>query len=206
MMKMFWQRRTVHLEQQYHAREHIYIPGLTADTIRDFAIRIDENLLLQVAHKRRVRKFIGLPDYEIPPSLLHELNNAGFVWMVGSDFIRKFRYHAAVGQDYEWHDHRVFIKQGRFRQALVHYGDIPEFVLDRARIAQELCIDNFTIHSMLPLPVSFLLTDPVLVGWPALPSIEIHNYGKGNQEIGFVVEEIKGIVIAVWDANAELEV
>jgi len=203
---MFWQRRTVHLEQQDQTGEHIYTPGQTADTIRSFASRIDANLLLQVAHKRRVRKFAGLPDYEIPPSLLQELNNAGFIWTVGSDFIRKFRYHAAVGQDYEWHDHRVFIKQGRFRQAIVYYGDIPEFALDRAQIAKKLGIDNFTIHSMLPLPVRFLITDPVLVGWPALPSIEIRNYGKRNQEIGLAVEEIKGIVIAVWDASGEFEV
>lgn len=166
---MFWRRRTVRLEPQDQAIEQIYTPGQTADTISEFASRIDENLLLQVAHKRRVRKFAGLPDYEIPPSLLQELNNAGFVWMVDSGFVRKFRYHAAVGQDYEWHGYRVFIKQGHIRQAIVYSGDIPEFALDRAQIAKELGIDNFTIHSMQPLPVSFLLTDPVLVGWPALP-------------------------------------
>ena len=203
---MLWQRRTAQFEQPEKLEEQINTQGLTVAAIRDFAYRIDENLLIRVAHKRRVRKFAGLPDYEIPPSMLQELNNAGFTWLVDTAFIRKFCYHAAVGQDYQWHDHRVFVKQGRIRQAIVYVGDIPDFALDRVEIARETGINNFTIHSMLPLPVSFLITDPVLVGWPALPSIEIHNDGKHKQELSFAVEEVKGIVIAVWDASRELEI
>lgn len=199
-------RRRNSTQQVDHSQIYASASGQTVTAIKDFARRIDDDLLTGIVHKQRVRKFCGLPDYEIPPGILKELSDAGFIWVVDTSFVRRFRYHAAVGADHQWHDHRVFIKQGRLRQAVVYQGDIPEFALERAEIAGQIGINNFTIHSMLPLPVSFILTDPVLIGWLALPSIEIRNFGKHHQEVYFSVEDITGIVIAAWDVDRELEV
>lgn len=201
---MFWRRDTI--QQIDNLKTHPHTSEQTVIAIRNYASKIDGNLLSRVAHKQRVKKFTGFPDYEIPPGMLQKLYNAGFIWVIDTDFIRRFRYHAAVGADLQWHDHRVFIKQGRLREAVVYMGDIPDFALERIEIVKRIGINNFTIHSMLPLPVSFILTDPVLVGWLALPSIEIRNYGKHTQELNFSVADISGIVIAAWDTDHELEV
>jgi hypothetical protein len=203
---MLWQRRAVRFDQPQEPSNKPVISQKTIATVKEFASKIDDKLISGATHRLRVRKFAGLPDYEFPPVMLQELRAAGFVWLVGANFIRRFPYHAALGPDMQWHDHRVFIRQRRIRKALLYQGDIPEFALDRVEKAQNLGISNFTIHSMLPLPVKFILTDPVLIGWPAMPSIEIIRYGKPNQKLSFTIEDITGIVIAIWDANHELEI
>jgi hypothetical protein len=201
---MLWQRRPAH--QQESLNEPIYLSRQTTSTIKEFASRIDEQVISRAVHNWRVKKFSGLPDYAIPPVMLRDLYNKGFVWIVDASFVKKFCYHAAVGPDLQWHDHRIYIKQGRFRQAVIYAGDIPDFALERIDQVNKIGISNFTIHSMQPLPVNFVLTDPVLIGWPAMPSIEITNYGKGNQKLNFHVEDITGIVIAAWDTDRELEI
>jgi hypothetical protein len=203
--KMFWQKKRVRFEQK-EPPEYPLTSYKTAAAVKEFGSTIDDDLLSNAAHKFRVRKFTGLPDYEFPQTMLEELRMAGFRWIVGTDFIRRFSYHAALGQDIQWHDHRVYEKQGRVRQALVYYGDIPDFALDRVEKAQTIGISNFTIHSILPMPIKFLQIDPVLVGWPAMPSIEVLKKGKRNSKLRFTIEDITGVVIAVWDANRELEV
>jgi hypothetical protein len=203
---MFWQKRTIRSERLQPPSVNPSTSQKTVATLREYASIIDNNLISSITHRYRARKFEGLPDYEFPAVMLEELRTAGFVWLVGADFIRQFPYHATLGQDIQWHDHRVFIKQGRLRKALVYQGDVPEFALDRVEKAQNLGISDFTIHSMLPLPVKFILTDPVLVGWPAMPMIEVIRYGKTGQKLNFTVKDITGVVIAVWDSNHELEI
>jgi len=201
---MMWQKSS--RQQQESPDEPVYSSKSTVSTIKEFASRIDEQVISRAVHNWRVKKFSGLPDYAIPPVMLRDLYNMGFVWIVDASFVKKFCYHAAVGPDLQWHDHRIFIKHGHFKQAVVYAGDIPDFALERIEQVNKIGISNFTIHSMQPLPINFILTDPVLIGWPAMPSIEITDYGKDNQKLSFHVEGITGIVIAAWDIDRELEI
>lgn len=178
----------------------------TITTIKEFASRIDDRVITSTVHTQRVKRFSGLPDFGIPPVMLQDLHNAGFIWMVNASFVNRFHYHAAVGPDIQWHDCRIFVKQGRLKRSIVYAGDIPDFALDRIEQVTKIGISNFTIHSMQPLPVNFVLTDPVLIGWPAMPYIEIINCGKSNQKLNFHIEDITGIVIAAWDTNHEFEI
>ena len=83
---------------------------------------------------------------------------------------------------------------------------MPDFAIDRLKIAKGIGLKWITIHSMEPLPVEqhqiMMRIDPVLVGWKEKPWI--HSNTNDYWDVGMGLDNIAGFVIAMWDMDKEL--
>ena len=115
---------------------------------------------------------------------------AGFLWTITNRQILHFKHHANIRGN-GIHHHGAFCR---------YVGDIPDFALDRAHRICNLGITYLTIHSMSPMPVERMYSDPVMVGWSGDPELR-----EGN--IGWIIlSPVEGFIIAVWDNEKELEI
>jgi hypothetical protein len=109
----------------------------------------------------------------------------GFVWFISIQNVLKFKYHAVVRTPHPVHFN--------YQNLPLYTGDIPDFAINRAALALKCGLELITIHSMRPMPIERVKTDPVLIGWESDPNFE---YPKRGAE---------GVVIAIWDNDKELE-
>ncbi len=138
-------------------------------------------------------------------------NILGFCWFLQAARVSSLPYAASVGRAVESRS-RIEVNRRSYAtfalgdsQAIVYAGDIPDFCLERIRLAQnELQVTYVTIHSQVPLPVQVLdlrPIDPVVVGWRNNPYFRTGAaHLKGWQP--FVPQEW-GVVLAVWGADHE---
>ena len=132
-------------------------------------------------HTRRLLDLEGVRNWERTKI---DLLDADFRWYVTARNLNLFKYFAVV----------------RTVQGERNYiGDIPNFAIERAELAISLGIKEITIHSMQPLPVSRVDTDPVMVGWLYIPQKAADNFTYGHYG------NWEGVVLAVWDNERELE-
>jgi hypothetical protein len=122
------------------------------------------------------------------------LRAKGFIWFVRRDFIRCFKYHAAI------RGVRGELPPVRLDSSteVLYAGDIPEKALDRIGEAINSGLRYLTIHSQEPMPVYLERVDPVVVGWVRNPRIL-----TGNLES--LPSASIGVVVTIWNNAGELE-
>ena len=99
-------------------------------------------------HIRRLLDLEGVKNWE---RIKLDLMDVGFRWYVNAKRLNKFKYFA--------------IARGRHYRESNYIGDIPDFAIDRAELALSLGIKGLTVHSTQPLPITRIVTDPIMVGW-----------------------------------------
>lgn len=163
-------------------------------------------------HLTRLSKVTGRTHIitgELSVDTKMRLHEAGFLWLVGHEFVRKFKYAASVKNHginrspvYKCHDYA----------SLDHYlysGDIPDFALDRCEEAIKSGIEYLTIHSNEPFPVEIVNCDPVIIGWASNPCIaKSRNTLSGSQygQWRTLSRHEEGVVVAVWDYDKEITI
>jgi hypothetical protein len=157
----------------------------------------------QLEHDYNLAQVIG-QDRDNPigywGSLREKLFDLGFMWVVKSDFVAKFKYAAQVGDDGDVYENPEF----RYVSTIRYIGDMPDYAIERYNVARKSKLfDCFTVHSNEPLLVGRqTLLDPVLIGWADPPAIRV-NKGAEFQQCS---KKCVGVVIAIWDKEKELEV
>jgi hypothetical protein len=126
------------------------------------------------------------------------LYEKGFSWLLSSETVLRFRYAAGLDKPFPA---PVYSAE---RRAVIYAGDMPEFALDNLTKAKEAGISIFTVHSMMPLPITFERVlpqiDPVLLGWMENPQID------WTSKRTKILPGLQAVVIAIWDKDKELEV
>lgn len=161
------------------------------------------------AHKIRVAGVLGMASRYFPDSIREALRDGGFRWMITSASLKDFPYAAGIGPQssvrYEPPEHSRY--PALYPLERVRYvGDIPESAMDRIAMARRAGIEEFTVHSNRPLPISleriFTKVDPILVGWVARPEFRLA--GRACR-VKSVDPNVIGVIVAVWDNDVELE-
>lgn len=121
-----------------------------------------------------------------------KLLDAGLSWFVDGVLLNQFPYAATVLTPPETFEFGGPVLWSNANMATVHYtGRLPDFVLDRLEQAAALEVKYATLHSLMPLPVSYRHTDPVLVGWKANPHISVWNKSQCQPHLC-------GVVLSIW--------
>ncbi len=132
--------------------------------IRQVSIKVDVESRV---YTRRLLDLEGVQSWE---RIKMDLLDADFRWYVTAESLNKFKHFAVV----------------RSVQGYRNYiGDIPDFAIERAEFAISLGIKEITIHSMQPLPVSRVSTDPVMVGWLRIPHESVDKFTFGAYGYGY---------------------
>ena len=138
--------------------------------LREMGDKISVDRLGIWEHREKLGQITNLnTNFGLTPTIIKSLYENDFVWIIDQDFIKRFKYTASVRKPSLDNSYPVVWEFKN--EPIIYVGDIPEQVLDRMSKAIDLGINYFTIHSMEPLPIKQLFTDPVLVGWVNNPCI-----------------------------------
>lgn len=171
----------------------------TTTIVKETGMVLQGSILNKLEHLQKLERITqrgvlgGLANINIK-----NLELAGFHWIVPIATIEKFQYHASVLAPQD--NLRCPVWLGA--TSIVYAGDIPDFALDRIKVAKCLDFKYFTIHSNEVLPVEEIqLTpiDPVIIAWATNPKIRLFPTGITH------TPNLFGTVVAVWNANNELE-
>lgn len=176
----------------------------TATLVKELGYQLTDTHIQRLEHLKKLRQVTGSYSRALSAEALQKYVDAGFRWFVGADFVRQFRYHAEVFSASAWNFLSVVeqIEKGRFSgRRVIYVGDIPDFALDNLLKVKELGLACATIHSMQPMPVELVLTDPVVIGWMTNPHITV-----SPDIVSFLFPDATGIVLAMWDGEKEIEV
>ena len=184
----------------------------TAGLVSSVAERLGPDLSDSEHHVRRLAGTLGITYRGIPESARRGLMDSNLIWVVGEEFVRKFKYAAGIdgGVYLEPDDHREYPSSNPIRE--IHYiGDIPEFALDSKVIASKCGLKFFTIHSVYPLPTRQIQkqVDPVMVGWfgdPRITFMDIDCLFFKRRGFHHMALTVSGIVVAIWDRDKEISV
>lgn len=173
----------------------------TALTIRQNAFMLNKVGIKKLDHIDRVIEIKGDINNLFSGAEIKRYQKAGFCWFVTLDFIKHFKYHASIAGDcVSQHGNGNWITS---YNDLQYDGDIPDFALDNIEKAKLEGIDEFSIHSNLPLPVKLRLSDPIVIGWKSYHTIWLDRDGSPT----FNDDDIMmGVVVAAWDMEKELKV
>uniref|UniRef100_A0A6M3JKI8 Uncharacterized protein n=1 Tax=viral metagenome TaxID=1070528 RepID=A0A6M3JKI8_9ZZZZ len=166
----------------------------------------------EVQHQVRLARITGVGKYPHGWTSDFEVAARGFAWVVGIDFIKKFKYHASVNEYFGvGSGHRCAVYSGGEYNYRFYQGDIPDAALGRIGEAQKCDMHWFTIHSNEELPIKKMdmsKRDPVIIGWRFNPHLEVSGekveMGDGGEYLPS--DWNKGFVIAIWDNDKELEI
>lgn len=137
----------------------------------------------------------------------------GLEIFVKPEWLKKFAYHALVnshetiGSRYYSSDLYCYCSVVNLLGTTIKYGgDIPDFALDRAIMAERCGIRAITIHSTQVLPLQRQQTDPLMIGWfsgivkfTALKDNRCWDINDNmyNNHCG------EGVILGVWDYDKE---
>ena len=142
----------------------------------------------------------------IEMAVAKKLVAAGCPWFVGHDFVDRFKYVAALRGN--GNVDPVVFWASRNQGEILYVGDVPQFALERAQVVLQCGIRYLTVHSAQPLPMTPVVTDPVLLGWvqnPRISAYALQHPGDPLRE-GTVSNPQIAVVVSAWDLDKELEV
>ena len=171
------------------------------DIIKDNAVR-DTSVtgVLDLNHYRRLRHLTGI-------NLSREYIKSIFIWDVDPSFATKFRYVAQIGDKIScvFKNNDTILSNS---DMVLYQGDIPEFALDKMDVYRTMYKCCFTIHSNLPLPIqetSMEKSARIIISWYGeLPIFRV-NPDAFNLIIPIEKKAAKGLVIAAWDGDREID-
>lgn len=180
----------------------------TAVLIKEYTDKLSPVITEQERHNGEVAKILGIDYANMPIQMRQKLYDKNMVWAIDERFVKKFKYVAGISSEvyYEPFEHKDY--PFTHPMSVIKYvGDIPNFAIDRIRIAKDCGLKYFTIHSCKPLPIEeiFQQVDPVLVGWWSNPKIILEDtfLGKRFSEMDKVAT---GVIVAIWDMEKEIQI